>query len=1279
MATSSKFDLFSGSPDRPLYPGGQRGPHLAAQLDRSGSFHESLENPVLASLPNMSRSSSAAVTQGDVSSFLQCLQFNPKVVAAGLKFNRQGDFKKHLNNALGISADESPTHSLKGKLLSSPIPEEIRRAKAALHESTKKARDRMKIFNEALSAFNNFFPSTPSKKRSRVEGFSIDRSNALLASGQSVLGPTLGKMGIQNHVIGGNFEFEQQKLEERPKSTIPNKRTRTSMVDMRMDMRNNALVRQSGALDRHKESRVANSAAVQSEDQTLAIGVDGWEKSKMKKKRSGKKPDVSPCTVAAKPIEGYRESKQGMQHRSVTDVRSRLNNDSHGFRTGVANGSVAVGKLDAGSQQTSLTVRGSTPRTNLENSSLLSDRRDRLISSDKEKVNLGAVNRMSVRDEFNSASASSSIKMNSSIRGLRSGSGVGRSSPVVNRANAFSDWELSNCTNKPPIAGGSSNRKRSPPVAHWAGQRPQKISRTARRTNFVPIIPNNDEAPSSDTVSDVTGNEIGSGFARRLHSSSPQQIKLKDDTLSLAGLSESEESGAAEIKSKERVNKSDQIDEKAGQNVQKMSTIVLPSRKNKLISGKDLGDGVRRQGRTGRGFTSARSLMPMTVERIGNVGTAKQLRSSKLGFDKAESKAGRPPTRKLSDRKAYTRQKHAAVSSAADILVVAEDGHKELLAAVNAVISSAHAFSSSFWKQMEPFLGFISDANIAYLKQQENYQPAKLVSKPVSSVADGGSTMPGGCGLFQLERDEGLLMGTMSLEFLSEQSLLDTRDHNTIPLYQRLIAALILEDDCSSRSKGLDFDIYGTGFEFDRESAPNGLSHLVNFQSAENTSFNGYSIAEKVEHEDPEIDTLKGLGTCENFSHSLNGKHSGQVLMPGKVAEFQYENMKINEKLYLEAQSVGILLEPVLDIDVADDRICEDINKLEEKHHNQVFKKKGLLDKLLKAALETRKVQEMEFEQRAHDKLLTMAYEKYMAYWGPNATGGKNSSNKMLKQAALAFVKRILEHCRKFEDTRESCFSEPLFRDMFLSGFSDLNIVHPIDANTSVQSQEARVSASMGSQPDTTPSQLGQNGDSYAVNSSDMLPPRSQLSEQTTGREDTWTNRVKKRELLLDDVVSGAISTSSAHSGIGSSLSSSTKGKRSERDREGKGHGREVLSRNGTSKIGRPLSNVKGERKSKAKPKQKTTQLSVSVNGLLGKMPEKSKPSLTSVSKSSDTAADNNTKEKEVFSLDVLDDLQLPGQDLASWLNIDDEGLQDHDFMGLEIPMDDLSDLNMTV
>nr|GEX67011.1 berberine/berberine-like protein [Tanacetum cinerariifolium] len=77
--------------------------------------------------------------------------------------------------------------------------------------------------------------------------------------------------------------------------------------------------------------------------------------------------------------------------------------------------------------------------------------------------------------------------------------------------------------------------------------------------------------------------------------------------------------------------------------------------------------------------------------------------------------------------------------------------------------------------------------------------------------------------------------------------------------------------------------------------------------------------------------------------------------------------------------------------------------------------------------------------------------------------------------------------------------------------------------------------------------------------------------------------RVKKRELHLDDV---ACTSSGMPSSVGRAVMKSAKGKRSERDR------------NGGPKLGRPSSanaNIKGERKTKAKLKQKTTQLSAGV------------------------------------------------------------------------------------
>ncbi|CAB4318576.1 unnamed protein product [Prunus armeniaca] len=1295
MATSSKFDLSSGSPDRPLYNSGQRGSHIAAPLDRSGSFRE-MENPILSSLPNMSRSTSL-ITQGDVTNFIHCLRFDPKLVASEYKSNRQGDLRRLVSVALSISPDESPSGSVKGK--PSPIPEDIKRVKAGLRESSVKARERVKTFTEALSVFNKVFPSIPSKKRSRTEVFSNERSSVVLSSDRSILGPKMGKIGIQSHAVTGGFELEQQKSEERTKNSVPNKRTRTSLVDVRMDVRSNALVRPSGAVDRDREMlRLASSGAVQGEDRNLSIGVDGWEKSKMKKKRSGIKPDASPSMVSGKPIDGFRETKQGMQQRPVSDARSRLNSDSHGFRPGVTNGAVGAGKSDGISQ-----FRSSIPKTEPDNTSLINDKRDHPIGTDKERVNHRAVNKASVRDDFNSASPTSSTKVNASVRAPRSGSGVvPKLSPVVHRATVANDWDISHCTSKPPAAVGANNRKRmasarssSPPVAQWAGQRPQKISRTARRSNFVPIVSSNEETPTMDSASDVTGSDIGMGFAKRLPGSSPQQVKLKAEPLSSAALSESEESGVAEIKSRDKGKKTDEIDEKAGQNVQKVSPLVLPSRKNKLVTGEDLGDGVRRQGRTGRGFTSTRSLMPMTVEKIGNVGTAKQLRSSRLGFDKSESKAGRPPTRRLSDRKAYTRQKHTAINAAADFLVGSDDGHEELLAAANAVVNSARSFSSPFWRQMEPFFGFLSDADTAYLKQQGNIESNVTTQAQVPSSIDCSTTVTNGLRLIGCEPKSG--------EFRPEHLVSGAGDQVAIPLCQRLLAAVIPEEDFSSGNDDLTFDADGVEFDIDAEVESNGLSYQSqdNFQFAGHAAFNGFRITGRPEYDEPE-GTHKAISS--NFSHSQNGFLSEQVSISGLAcSESQYANMHINEKLLLEVNSIGIFpeLEPDM-TQTGDEGISEEIRKLEEKYHEQVSNKKGLLDKLLESASEKEEFREKELEQRALDKLVGMAYEKYMSCWGPNATGGKSTSNKMAKQAALAFVKRTLERCRKFEDTGKSCFSEPSYRDILLSGFSNVNGLRQSEAIAEGESTKpyvSKVSASVGSQQ--SHSQFSQNADNHNVISSDVLPPLNHLSEQAIAREETWSNRVKKRELSLDDVGSN-IGTSNVPSVIGSSLSSSAKGKRSERDRDGKGHNREVLPRNGTPKIGRPaLSNVKGERKTKTKPKQKTTQLSISVNGLLGKMSEQPKPALPSVSKSGEMTTSGNTKEKDEFALDAIDDpesidlshLQLPGmdvlgvpddidgqgQDLGSWLNIDDDSLQDQDFMGLEIPMDDLSDLNMMV
>ncbi|KAL0337256.1 UNVERIFIED_CONTAM: hypothetical protein Scaly_2000700 [Sesamum calycinum] len=738
------------------------------------------------------------------------------------------------------------------------------------------------------------------------------------------------------------------------------------------------------------------------------------------------------------------------------------------------------------------------------------------------------------QEDFSSGSPISGSKLNANARAPRSASvgGASKLSQVVQRSASSNNWGFSSCTKKIPGALGANNRKHapstqssSPSVANWV-QRPQKISRTARRTHLLPIFTGNDEKCAGDAAPDVMASE------GRLSANSPLKVKIKGDNFSPAALSESEESGATEIMPRDK-NKDNEIYEGSGQDVHELSTLLLPPRKSKVVSRDDYGDGVRKQRKTGRGVTSTRALLHVTSENTGSVGTTKQIRSS--GLLHKTKRACRPPTRKLSDRKAYTRKKHIATNMAADFLAVSDDGREELLAAANAVIKTGVLHLKSFSSlDLDISCSFVDDSTYKRSssgtgKNHENISrvvgscvnPNFVVDASTSELLDTDREMPNGCGFNEYEREE---FHTRIIELIPEHS---APTPSGISLYQRLVAALISEEE--------------------------------------------------------------------------------------------------NEELLCGGEDV-----PGYDVLV----------------------KKGLVGKLLSSASEAKALQEKEFEGLALDKLVLMTYENYTRC----SHGTKTASGKMAKQAALALVRRALERCREFEATGKSCFGEPLYMEMFLSGVSCLMDGTALTCirNKSDKIHLGDLVALWNLELQRSPSSNNQD-----VYSSEVVLSANLGAEPHTSKEDSWSNGVKRRELLLDDV-SGTISTS-----LGGSLSCSAKGKRSGRDRERKRNSREGLSRSGNLKIGRPSSaTVKGDRKSKTKPKPNTADLPASVNGPLGKMSDQSKVMLSST-----------------LSRSVSIDLDGQGDDLGSWFNsIDDDGLQDHDYMGgLGIPKDNLADLNMMV
>lgn len=198
-------------------------------------------------------------------------------------------------------------------------------------------------------------------------------------------------------------------------------------------------------------------------------------------------------------------------------------------------------------------------------------------------------------------------------------------------------------------------------------------------------------------------------------------------------------------------------------------------------------------------------------------------------------------------------------------------------------------------------------------------------------------------------------------------------------------------------------------------------------------------------------------------------------------------------------------------------------------------------------------------------------------------------------------------------------------------------------------------------------------------------------SDQAFARNGPILNRGKKKEVLLDDV-GGAANRMTC---LGNSLlGGGARGKRSERDGSRDASFRNTIAKAGRSSLG---GNSKVERKTRPKPKQKTAQLSTSGSGCINNFTETDHSAYPSSGGSGDRrreigltspgpAPDSSKEIKEhidisampLNDLDPMDELGEP-QDINSWFEFDEDCVLDHDSMGLEIPMDDLSELNMNM
>ncbi|KAI3877633.1 hypothetical protein MKW92_017691 [Papaver armeniacum] len=1225
------------------------------------------------------------------------------------KGTRSGELKR----IFSVADENSKTAQF--KVGSPAMVEDVRRLRGSLLETSTKARDRVQKMQECVFKLDKYRFTYPPKRRAKL----------------SPSGGT-NAMVVGNQIQQNPMELVNQRLD---KNVGLIKRVRTSVAES--EARNIALSRQSVILDKDRDMLKSTSGggSVQDEQKIRVIpaGGDGWDK-RMKRKRSI-------GALGNRSVDGDYEPKRTMHQKPTSDPRSR-SLDPHGFGSCPSNGGSGINKFDVTSQLTSSNIR-LTPKIELENISLQNDRKDRGMNKldvasqlssnirltpkiepenvslqndrrgdrgfefDKERVvvvpNLNKLNIL----ESNQIGCHSPVTKGKASRATRTGPGGPNSSPNIPRTpGAHEISEQPSSLNKVQTLGGVNNRKRpmsagspSPPVTQWLGQRSQKNSRT-RRTNLVSPVSIRDDIQalpegyptpeiSNRLISSETTSQLPKGVSNRA-----QQYKMKPENVaSPARFSESEESGAGENKMKEKHVDYGEIEDQSVNEVKKIGSIASSMKKNKVFVKVDVEDGPRRAGRSGRIQSVSRVSVPQVTEKMDSPGTAKPVRSMRIGSEKNDSKPGRPPSKKFAERKVITRPGKALNSGSPCFTGESDDDHDELLEAANFALKSKYlACSGSFWKKVEPIFASVSSEDTIYLRQQLRFVEeldelfCDVSGADLNDLGEVGWTEPvsklNGTGLSISGKASDSL--TQSQEFDTLCGMLDTEGYEKVnPLYQRVLSALIGEDEID------DNDHVSEGQEFLHYASDD--SPCITFGSE---CKDGDTLESDLDSSGELINSDTGTASGFDENH-LGGSPSFSNSSASAISssDCQYQLMCLDDKLMLELQSIGLHPERVPDLaEGEDEQILKEIQELKKGLYQKARKTKVKLSKIDKALLKEREVERREIEQIAMSKLVDMAYKRRMACRGGNYS--RSGVSRVSKVAALAFVKRTITRCRKFEATGKSCFNEPSLQKIILSASRCSNDGGPVDTVCTEAAANVLLATGAVSVSVERPGPFGVKFD----RGSNAFQSVSHSSVQTFAQCEPMSNRGKKREVLLEDVGNTASRAVAPH---GEVLLGNAKGSRIERDRD-------VSTGNFVAKIGRPsLGGFRGERKTKTKLKQqKLVQLSASGNGLFDKVRETTEvyrpvsdfhetttkdrnkvrgevelppPNKTHLNSSKETQEPGLFGSLHLNDLDpasVSNELDEP-QDLTSWLDFDVDGVQDHDSMGLEIPMDDLSEILM--
>ncbi|VAH12413.1 unnamed protein product [Triticum turgidum subsp. durum] len=938
-------------------------------------------------------------------------------------------------------------------------PEELRRVRDSVAESSGKARDKVRSLEDAIQKIEKY-KNVVTRRRQRSDAGAVKPAPPPAAPVGAASRP--GAQGYNNTSLGAI-----------------SKRMRSSMSDGRLEGRGSVPTRQ---------GPLANSAKTSPLEKEKTCARTSVAVSELSEDKSQDSPKVkrkrSLGTMLSRSNDADRDVKPVGQSRPANEARPRSSD-------GLAAGAVAGSKMDSSFQQNNIGSR-ILSKIDVDYASLPNERRIRHAGPGKERAMIKG-NKVHTSDTNLSPSPKTKA-----CRSPRTSSVV--MPPFQRSAGVSDECEEAPCSNKASPLRSMTNRKRSggsipsnastPPIA-WVGQRPQKISRT-RRANVVSPVSNLDEALSDgsplDTAARSSTELCGVLLPKNVTGSNSQKVAKIDNMSSPVGLFESGRLAATESKAKEKVKNSGEMENEEATAVHNATGSIVSSNRAPSKEKPEHG-AVLQHGRSGRGSMDLKGCSSISEENLDATGTRKPLKCGRAGEENNESKVGHSMMAKPSDCK--TSPSHEQILNCKPTVIPVEpDGDlEELLAAANAARSAIiGAYSGPFWKEMEPMLTFISSENLAFLEHQIDLveelemnmsygghnviastdyikpQTMEEISSQVLAASD--SSLSSELSKTSGVRTKGPVRTCIPFE---ENHINGTQNvepnewfHEMAPMAHRLLSALIMEDNFSGPSDvqrdmfaashiSCTADRYLTNeLQVSDLTYNSGLS--VDFTHSSNSSVVNQSLCDGYTASSNFMSSSSQISIhCESLSDGFSGAVHPEYgplhdLIPQisqqcgnsrknisiPPHEYQYRQMSMDDKILIELESIGICLETVPNLDDEGD---EDINKmiseLRRRLHDQLKEKKYGLHKLDKAIQDTKSIEERSLEQHALNKLVESAYSKLQGVEAVEGTRAGSRQKAVVSRTekelafSSAFARRTLARCQRFEGTKRSCFRKP--------------------------------------------------------------------------------------------------------------------------------------------------------------------------------------------------------------------------------------------------------------